>query len=74
MDARRCCHCRSTTEELRPYGPQGKDVCFPCAMLTPERRAQAEMAFSTRLALDEIAGVSTIIREGHPDDPAKEPA
>lgn len=35
--------------ELRPYGPGGAPVCFPCATETPERTAQTEDAFRAQL-------------------------
>ena len=37
--------------ELRPYGPNGEDVCFPCAMDTdhPERKTTAEGQLARRL-------------------------
>lgn len=49
--ARSCCHCGSKDEELRPYGPGGRDVCFGCAMSSPERKAQTERAFSRQLGM-----------------------
>lgn len=38
-----CFYCGPTEEELRPYGPKGAEVCFPCATSTPERRACMDM-------------------------------
>lgn len=37
------------TVELRPYGPGGADICFECALATPEARAQTEHAFAALL-------------------------
>ena len=34
--------------DLRPYGPNGADVCFPCAMETPERKAEASSMFAAQ--------------------------
>lgn len=34
-----CCYCDGGSE-LRPYGPSGARVCFPCATSTPERNAE----------------------------------
>lgn len=48
---RACCHCGSEDAELRPYGPGGRDVCFDCAMGTPERKAQTERAYSRQLGM-----------------------
>lgn len=43
--------------ELRPYGPGGSWVCFPCAN-TPERRTRTEAAM--RLAFDMAAAASPV--------------
>lgn len=55
-----CVYCGSATEELRPYGPNGAWVCFPCAMQTPEREAEAARQFSAQIA---AAGPVVIIGE-----------
>lgn len=39
-----CCYC-GTGDGLRPYGPGGAAVCFPCATATPEREATTRAAF-----------------------------
>lgn len=44
-----CHYCGPTDRELRPYGPGGTDVCFPCATATPEREQSAKNAFGTLL-------------------------
>ena len=36
---KKCYYC-DTTNDLRPYGPHGSMVCFPCATSTPERDAE----------------------------------
>ena len=46
----KCIYCESTEEELRPYGPNGSMVCFPCAMSTKERQEEAKYMFLTQLA------------------------
>lgn len=40
-----CCHCGPTSRELRPYGPGGADICFPCMKKDPKREkaARAEL-------------------------------
>lgn len=38
-----------TTEHLRPYGPGGALICFPCMKAAPERERQAEQAFGAQL-------------------------
>lgn len=40
-----CYVCSSTTEELRPYGLNGQDICYHCMMACPERQAEAEHQF-----------------------------
>lgn len=44
----KCYYC-DTPDDLRPYGPKGAMVCFPCAMETPERKAETERNFSSQL-------------------------
>lgn len=45
-----CCYCgNATPEDLRPYGPKGAQVCFDCAMATPEREAEAKRQFCSLL-------------------------
>lgn len=47
MNETRACHYCSTTEnDLRPYGPGGSWVCFPCGTKTPEGTKQAKSGFS----------------------------
>lgn len=36
------CEVCGTIDECRPYGPNGEQVCFNCAMATPESKAIAE--------------------------------
>lgn len=43
-----CFYCKTTEEELRPYGPKCSMVCFDCAML-PEHLAETEQNFSMQL-------------------------
>lgn len=52
--------------ELRPYGPGGADVCFPCATETPEREQVAEWAFLAVLEGAEAASPhgAAVIGEG----------
>lgn len=44
-----CAYGCGTTEELRPYGPGGAQVCFHCARETPERMAEAERHMGLRM-------------------------
>lgn len=56
-DTTRSCHyCGTTDDDLRPYGPRGSWVCFPCATATPERNTAAQRAFGA--LLDANAAVS----------------
>lgn len=44
-----CCYCERTDKgELRPYGPKGEWVCFPCAT-KPENVANTEAQFANHL-------------------------
>ena len=49
---RRCTECCKVVE-CRPYGKNGAQVCFKCAMATPETKAEAErqMGMRRRIAL-----------------------
>jgi len=42
-----CHYCGPTGEEMRPYGPEGADVCYPCATATPERNAETLARYQT---------------------------
>jgi hypothetical protein len=57
-----CCYCGTVEKELRPYGPEGKNVCFRCAMETPERVAEAENQLAQ--ALGEAGPVATLTSAG----------
>lgn len=35
--------------DLRPYGPQGQDICYLCAV-QPERKAQVEAQMEAHMA------------------------
>lgn len=58
--ARKCRYC-DATENLRPYGPGGADVCYPCAMATPGRTAEAERQLFKLL---DVAGPGPLILTG----------
>lgn len=64
-----CCYCGTTTDELRPYGPGGALVCYPCGHATPERRAETEAAmaavFGAAEAASPLGGV--VLTEGGPN-------
>ena len=44
QEAQQCDFC-GEIRELRPYGPKGETICFPCATATPEAEAAAKRAF-----------------------------
>jgi hypothetical protein len=44
------CELCGTVAELRPYGPNGERVCFPCGM---KDRAAAERAFARVLGVEQ---------------------
>lgn len=48
-DLRVCHYCRTGEREMRPYGPDGAWVCFPCAFATPERKAETEQNYGAQL-------------------------
>lgn len=57
-----CHYCGPTDQELRPYGPGGSNVCFPCATATPEREQAAKNAFGGLLdAVDTISPGAVLI-------------
>lgn len=66
------CHygCGATTD-LRPYGPGGAPICFPCMKATPERERQAEANFGAQLAAAEaISDIGSAILQGaRPPEP-----
>ncbi len=43
-----CCYC-NRGGDLRPYGPKGQMVCYPCAMGTPQRERETERNFLAQL-------------------------
>lgn len=49
---RSCCVC-GKQGDLRPYGPNGKDICFPCMKSSPELEKTAEAALGRALAANE---------------------
>lgn len=44
-----CCYCSTTEREVRPYGPEGRPVCYRCVTETPEREAAAAANFEVLL-------------------------
>jgi hypothetical protein len=61
MSSRSCHFCQTTERDLRPYGPGGSWVCFPCATATPERDTAAQAAFGALLdAAGEISPTGAV--------------
>ena len=60
--------------ELRPYGPGGSWVCYPCAA-TPERREQTEMNMGLAFGMAEAASPfgSVVIGPGVEPSPLVDP-
>jgi len=44
-----CHYCGTTKGDLRPYGPGGSSVCFPCVKNSPEREKVAREEFLRQL-------------------------
>lgn len=61
----RCPHCDQESE-LRPYGPNRSWICFPCAMATPETRAETDRNFVAML--DDFKKIAVIGLEGGPQE------
>lgn len=64
-----CYYCGPTDRELRPYGPGGSDVCFPCATATPERDAAAKAAFGALLDGAEAISTTGVVAIGEQSGP-----
>lgn len=64
-----CHYCETTDRELRPYGPAGSWVCFPCIKADPARERAAAAAYGALLdAAGEISpsGVVAVGEESGP--------
>lgn len=66
---RECHYCGTTHDELRPYGPGGAWLCYPCMKATPEREAQAHRAFGALLDAAEQIAPTGIVAIGGQDGP-----
>ena len=54
----KCYVCNSGDEELRPYGPKGEMICYPCMISSPEKEEQARQQFRSQL---DACGDSAVI-------------
>lgn len=63
-----CHYCGPTDRELRPYGPGGEPICFPCMKATPEREQAAGNVLGALLDANAAVGgnVVTIGTEAGP--------
>jgi hypothetical protein len=59
-ETRRCHYC-GCTGDLRPYGPGGALVCFPCGTATPKREAETEREFGRLLGIAEAKGTGAVV-------------
>lgn len=76
MSVRTCCACGLVelpraedpkgTTELRPYGPDGAPICFPCAMHSISSRREAEKQFGQMIdaAWKTGGGVAVLTKDG----------
>lgn len=57
-----CYYCGPTKQELRPYGPGGRNICFPCMKASPEREETAKANFMA--LLDGVGAMTGIVSIG----------
>ena len=64
-----CHYCGSTEEDLRPYGPGGSPICYPCMKADPARERAAENALGG--LIDAAAAISPtgVVAIGEPEGP-----
>lgn len=65
MTAREGCHyCGTTERELRPYGPGGSPLCFPCMTASPEREQAAKNTFGALVDANEAISPTGVVTIG----------
>lgn len=64
-----CFYCGPTDRELRPYGPGGATICFPCMKASPEREAAAGRVFGALLDANDAISPSGIVAIGESSGP-----
>ena len=62
-----CYYCGPTENELRPYGPGGELICYPCMKKTPEREEAAHLVLGA--LLDATAAIADVIQIGTEEGP-----
>ena len=59
------CHYCGTADGLRPYGPGGTPICFPCMKAAPDRERAAEAAYGALLDANEaISSTGAVVIGG----------
>lgn len=58
VDPRPCCYCgeQKPAVDLRPYGPDAKNACYPCAM-KPENNAETERQIAASIVVRTMTGL-----------------
>lgn len=56
-----CCYCGSSDKELRPYGPNGSPLCFPCMKSDKTIEASAREIFIGQLNAAAVAGQGHVV-------------
>lgn len=66
-----CHYCRKQHEPgaLRPYGPGGSSVCFPCVRADPARERAAQEVYKTLLDANDAISHSGIVAIGESSGP-----
>lgn len=54
---------------MRPYGPKGAWICYPCMTATPEREAEAARQFNAQLKAAGDASSTRTVMIGTPAGP-----
>lgn len=69
----KCFYCSTPADgpdDLRPYGPNGALICFPCGTETPERAAQSKANMDAHMAKvfesSAKTGAPVLLGEGAP--------
>jgi hypothetical protein len=65
---RSCHYCGPTEKELRPYGPDGSDICYSCMKESPEREQEASQRYGALLEANAVIG-DDIVTIGSEDGP-----
>ena len=64
-----CFYGCGATKDLRPYGPGGALVCFPCATATPERNEAAQRAYGALLDANAAISPTGVVAIGGEEGP-----